>query len=546
MILNSCVYNPNAIDKDTSEDEYVSDEEAELADAWNFDIRANSIAVTDYEAFFNDYAAGDYTLASESVGIDAADMDVWASFGYEYDIRGEGYYRLINNVADIGAYEFQSAAPTFEVTIIDYTGDFDGEYHSISINGLEEGDVVSYSEDGINYSGTILSYANPGTYTVYVKVERSGYQDFTGSGTVTINEVFTKMQVAVIVSDGAASATEVAVLPESITTASVGQTVYAQVWILNADSSELGCTGGYIDLDYTSAIEAGSFTVSSIYASQATYCDSSVPGVISCLGGCAQAGVNDLAVIDWALLGTFTFTASEEGVAEISAALPTLNGSHIQGLNLARVGEGCFADNEIAFGSATFTVTGSGGQLAAPTIQTGIRGVYVSGGANRHQIVWSAVANASGYELSYTTGGGTWTSLETTETDAVVLGLTYGTDMTYRVRALGTGSYTDSDWSPSKTFNVCPMDINNDGDISGGDRALLSSAWLAEEGDDEYRIYCDINGDGDISNGDRVFISRNWLSEAGDADLTYPPALQADAVFAEFASADLDVDLSVF
>jgi hypothetical protein len=192
------------------------------------------------------------------------------------------------------------------------------------------------------------------------------------------------------------------------------------------------------------------------------------------------------------------------------------------------------------------SITSGGGQLAAPTIQTGIRGVYVSGGANRHQIVWSAVANASGYELSYTTGGGTWTSLETTETDAVVLGLTYGTDMTYRVRALGTGSYTDSDWSPSKTFNVCPMDINNDGDISGGDRALLSSAWLAEEGDDEYRIYCDINGDGDISNGDRVFISRNWLSEAGDTDLTYPPALQADAVFAEFASADLDVDLSVF
>ncbi|MGI5832824.1 MAG: YDG domain-containing protein [Thermoguttaceae bacterium] len=196
--------------------------------------------------------------------------------------------------------------------------------------------------------------------------------------------------------------------------------------------------------------------------------------------------------------------------------------------------------------SVPASITGGGGQLAAPTIQTGIRGVYVSAGANRHQIVWTTVANASGYELSYTTGGGTWTSIETTGTDAVVLSLTYGTDVTYRVRALGAGSYTDSDWSPSKTFNVCPMDINNDGDISGGDRALLSSAWLAEEGDDEYRAYCDINGDGDISNGDRVFISRNWLSEAGDADLTYPPALQADAVFAEFASADLDVDLSVF
>ena len=129
----------------------------------------------------------------------------------------------------------------------------------------------------------------------------------------------------------------------------------------------------------------------------------------------------------------------------------------------------------------------------------------------------------------------------------MITGLAYGADVTYRVRALGTGSYTDSDWSAAKTFNVCPMDINNDGDISGSDRNLLASSWLAEEGDDEYQYYADINGDGDISGADRNFVSNNWLGEAGDDDLTYPRALPAaDAVFAAYEAGDLDVDFDVF
>ena len=56
--------------------------------------------------------------------------------------------------------------------------------------------------------------------------------------------------------------------------------------------------------------------------------------------------------------------------------------------------------------------------------------------------------------------------------------------MSYRVRALGTGSYANSDWSAVKTFNVCPMDINNDGDVGGLDRNILAVSWGSEEGDD--------------------------------------------------------------
>ena len=191
----------------------------------------------------------------------------------------------------------------------------------------------------------------------------------------------------------------------------------------------------------------------------------------------------------------------------------------------------------------------SGGQtekLAAPAITTGEKGIYVSYGANRHQIQWNAVDNASGYELAYSADGSTWMTVAAEETSAIITGLTYGTDMQYRVRALGTGSYTDSDWSAVKTFNVCPMDINNDLDISGGDRTLLAFSWLAEEGEDNYRYYADINGDGDIGGSDRVFLSNNWLGSTEDDDLVYPPAKCTDAVFDEFSSADLDTDLAVF
>ncbi|MBO7725756.1 MAG: hypothetical protein J6S40_04755, partial [Thermoguttaceae bacterium] len=122
-----------------------------------------------------------------------------------------------------------------------------------------------------------------------------------------------------------------------------------------------------------------------------------------------------------------------------------------------------------------------------------------------------------------------------------------GADVAYRVRALGTGSYTDSAWSGTKTFNVCPMDVNGDGDISGGDRSIVALMWLAEDGDDNYQSYADINGDGEISNTDRPFIGGNWTKEAGDADLLYPRALRAaDTAFAEYASAEPDADSDLF
>ena len=335
------------------------------------------------DPLFVDAEGGDYCLVSNSVAVDAlAASAPVPGVAYEFDVRNDPYVRIYNNVQDLGCYEFQNEvapAPTFEITVIGYEGDCDGAAHTVSFSGLEAGDTVLYSADGQSYSANVLAYTDPGSYTVYVKVQRAGYQDFIGSGSVVINE-----------------------------------------------------------------------------------------------------------------------TAPSE-------------------------------------------------PLAAPTITTGAKSVYVSYGANRHYLQWTAVNNASGYDLQYTVDGSNWTSIKTADTAAIVRALTYGTDVTYRVRALGDGSsYADSDWSRAKTFNVCPMDINNDEDISGGDRTLLAQSWLAEEDDDNYHYYADINGDGDVGGADRAYLANNWLAEAGDDGLQYPPAKRADAFFAEFASADLDVDLGAF
>ena len=187
--------------------------------------------------------------------------------------------------------------------------------------------------------------------------------------------------------------------------------------------------------------------------------------------------------------------------------------------------------------------------LATPTILTGVgSGVYVSAGANRHKITWGAVTSAVQYELAYSENGQTWTTLSTNDTSLVVIGLAYGKDVRYKVRAIADNvRFTDSDWSPVKTFNVCPMDINGDGDIAGGDRTIVANAWLSEDGDEDYQYYADIDGNGEVSNTDRSFIGQNWNKETGDDDLTYPrPVRAADTVFAAYESGDLGVDCGVF
>ncbi|MBO7725829.1 MAG: fibronectin type III domain-containing protein, partial [Thermoguttaceae bacterium] len=242
------------------------------------------------------------------------------------------------------------------------------------------------------------------------------------------------------------------------------------------------------------------------------------------------------------------FTDAENGDYTLAAGSQAINA----GNNDFVTAETDLAGNPRIVGDiidlGSYEYQGSGPQqLASPTILTGSMGIYVSHGANRHQIQWNAVENAVGYELTYTSDNRDgWTSVITPETSAVVIGLAYGNEVSYRVRALGEGSFTDSDWSEGKTFNVCPMDINNDGDIGGIERVILAQSWLAKEGDDDYIPAADIDGNGDVVGTDRAFLANNWLNEVGIDDMIYPRPLAADLVFAVYESGELDADLNVF
>ena len=164
--------------------------------------------------------------------------------------------------------------------------------------------------------------------------------------------------------------------------------------------------------------------------------------------------------------------------------------------------------------------------LTAPLILTGSSaGEIVSAGANRHRLIWTPIEDALSYEIAYTENGEIWLTAVTLHPEIVIENLSYGTIITYEVRALGDGIiYSDSEFSSAVSFPVCPMDVNNDGDITNIDRAYLAAAWLTSEGDDDYLAAADVNGDGDISGLDRAYLAENWLRSTDD-DLIYPPPL---------------------
>ena len=87
-----------------------------------------------------------------------------------------GNYKVVVTVtADDGTpYSIESTfsitppAPT--VTARDYTGVYDGQPHSITVDA-PAGANVTYSTDGINYSAANPAYTNAGTYTVHYDVD---------------------------------------------------------------------------------------------------------------------------------------------------------------------------------------------------------------------------------------------------------------------------------------------------------------------------------------------------------------------------------------
>ena len=252
----------------------------------------------------------------------------------------------------------------------------------------------------------------------------------------------------------------------TITTAGYGDTVNALVWVKSVDDSVNGITGGYVDVDYTDALLDLSIVLPSGIFADMTMADTSTDGLIATFGGLTAIEGEDFGVDSWALLGAVTFTVAAPGFATVGVGAPTVDGVVVEALDLSRGGDGAIADVNIEYYSASFSVT--------PAARLSIR---------LHLPERTAIRSPDlcrwyhSYEVGYTIDGQNWLTVTATDTTTVVTGLTYGANVTYKVRAI-VGDLV-SDWSNEITLNVCPMDIDGDGTIGPADLALFRAAYLS-------------------------------------------------------------------
>lgn len=64
---------------------------------------------------------------------------------------------------------------------------YDGTPHYITIYGTADGDSILYSEDGTKYTSISPSFTLPGSYTVYYKINRTGYEELASSAKIIIS-----------------------------------------------------------------------------------------------------------------------------------------------------------------------------------------------------------------------------------------------------------------------------------------------------------------------------------------------------------------------
>ena len=74
-----------------------------------------------------------------------------------------------------------------EYTVSGYNGYYDGKAHTIALNVATEGATVTYATSGDGaYSAALPSFTDPGTYTVWFKIEKDAHTSVWDSETVTI------------------------------------------------------------------------------------------------------------------------------------------------------------------------------------------------------------------------------------------------------------------------------------------------------------------------------------------------------------------------
>lgn len=154
----------------------------------HFDGSTN--AKLDYSEVLFDGICGNDRLTIEAEGtFENDDVGTLKTVGIQNLVLGgedAGNYKLAEEGQQTEA-KADIIANQFTMKTAGYSGIYDGEEHSVSVQAEETDVAIAYSdkEDGI-YSRINPTYQNAGIYTVFYKVEKRGWQTVTGSETVEI------------------------------------------------------------------------------------------------------------------------------------------------------------------------------------------------------------------------------------------------------------------------------------------------------------------------------------------------------------------------
>ena len=518
---------------------------------------SNCIIYDPYLPLFADADGGDYSLIDLSQALNVGDNSYVTT-----DTDCEGNRRIMFGRVDLGAYEFQRESYAGVVTtledIVDETDCLISLREAVTIYA-KKGDTITFDDELAG--GTIYLAGTEIVIDKGIAIDASSVAGITidangGSRifNVTAGDADTVDLIGLILTGGNAD--------EGGAVINAG-TLKLTNLLITGNNANLGgalCNGkdGTIYLYNNTITGNGAASGGGFYNTGTAYFYNTIV-----VGNIASELGYDIANADGAIyadstLSTYAHWTSSSNCPLYDSARPLFtdpeNGDYTladesQGIN---AGNNTYAKNltdlagyqRISHGNVDLGAYESAKMLA---LLAGEGNNYVSYGANRQQLVWGRILNVIGYEMIYSQDGGeSWFKVETKAPNVVITGLTYGANVLYRVRALKIDGFTYTEWSDPKSFNVCPMDINGDGDISPADRVLLSRLWLSEEGDSRFQHYGDVDGDGEISNADRAYVGRNWLRDSDDDRNTYPLGHAADIVFATYESGDLEVDLDIF
>ena len=139
---------------------------------------ALSIATEGVTATYATSESGAYTAALPSFTA-AGTYTVW------FRLEKENY-DTVTGSATVTIRELSQIA----YSVQDYSGYYDGKPHSIALNITTEGVTATYatSESGA-YTAALPSFTETGTYTVWFKLEKAGYETVVDFATVTIMEL---------------------------------------------------------------------------------------------------------------------------------------------------------------------------------------------------------------------------------------------------------------------------------------------------------------------------------------------------------------------